>query len=124
LKWNTEWNTDYGFALRLRTNTIISLTLNNFTIQMGLFGLGGPEIAIIGVAAAFLLGPQKVRVNCDSTSFSPRSWTNKCPPFRLFCSSPSSLRTLERLLESSRTSRRSFRRGLRRGRRKAKVRRH
>ena len=27
---------------------------------MGLFGLGGPEIAIIGVAAAFLLGPAKL----------------------------------------------------------------
>ena len=26
----------------------------------GLFGLGGPEIAVIGVAAAFLLGPQKL----------------------------------------------------------------
>ncbi|GKY96322.1 hypothetical protein MPSEU_000591900 [Mayamaea pseudoterrestris] len=31
------------------------------TIQMqGLFGLGAPEIAIIAVAAAFLLGPQKI----------------------------------------------------------------
>ena len=27
---------------------------------MGLFGLGGPEIAIILIAAAFLLGPQKL----------------------------------------------------------------
>jgi len=27
---------------------------------MGLFGLGGPEIAIILVAAAFVLGPQKL----------------------------------------------------------------
>lgn len=27
---------------------------------MGLFGLGGPEIAVILVAAAFLLGPQKL----------------------------------------------------------------
>lgn len=27
---------------------------------MGLFGLGAPEIAIILVAAAFLLGPQKL----------------------------------------------------------------
>lgn len=26
----------------------------------GLFGLGGPEIAIIGIAAAFLLGPEKL----------------------------------------------------------------
>ena len=26
----------------------------------GLFGLGAPEIAIIAVAAAFLLGPQKI----------------------------------------------------------------
>ena len=26
----------------------------------GLFGLGGPEIAVIMVAAAFLLGPQKL----------------------------------------------------------------
>ena len=31
------------------------------TIQMmGLFGLGAPEIAVILVAAAFLLGPQKI----------------------------------------------------------------
>ncbi|GMH67670.1 hypothetical protein TrRE_jg3060 [Triparma retinervis] len=30
------------------------------TKKMGLFGLGGPEIAIIGVAAAFLLGPSKL----------------------------------------------------------------
>ena len=28
--------------------------------QSGLFGLGGPEVAIIAVAAAFLLGPQKL----------------------------------------------------------------
>lgn len=27
---------------------------------MGLFGLGGPEIAVILIAAAFLLGPQKL----------------------------------------------------------------
>ena len=27
---------------------------------MGLFGLGAPEIAVILVAAAFLLGPQKL----------------------------------------------------------------
>lgn len=27
---------------------------------MGLFGLGGPEIAIILIAGAFLLGPQKL----------------------------------------------------------------
>lgn len=27
---------------------------------MGLFGLGGPEIAIIAIAAAFLIGPQKL----------------------------------------------------------------
>ena len=27
---------------------------------MGLFGLGGPELAVILVAAAFLLGPQKL----------------------------------------------------------------
>ena len=30
------------------------------TQTLGLFGLGGPEIAIILVAAAFLLGPQKL----------------------------------------------------------------
>lgn len=28
--------------------------------MMGLFGLGAPEIAVILVAAAFLLGPQKL----------------------------------------------------------------
>ncbi|GMH86312.1 hypothetical protein TL16_g10501 [Triparma laevis f. inornata] len=28
--------------------------------QRGLFGLGGPEVAIIAVAAAFLLGPSKL----------------------------------------------------------------
>jgi sec-independent protein translocase protein TatA len=27
---------------------------------MGLFGLGAPELVIIAVAAAFLLGPQKI----------------------------------------------------------------
>lgn len=27
---------------------------------MGLFGLGAPELAVIGIAAAFLLGPEKL----------------------------------------------------------------
>ena len=30
-------------------------------VQMGLFGLGGPEIAVIGVVVIFLLGPDKLK---------------------------------------------------------------
>ena len=30
-------------------------------VQMGLFGLGGPEIAVIGVVVLFVLGPDKLK---------------------------------------------------------------
>uniref|UniRef100_A0A6T7Z9N7 Uncharacterized protein n=1 Tax=Prymnesium polylepis TaxID=72548 RepID=A0A6T7Z9N7_9EUKA len=30
-------------------------------VQMGLFGLGGPEIAVIGVVMIFVLGPDKIK---------------------------------------------------------------
>eukprot|EP00591_Stephanopyxis_turris_P013539 CAMPEP_0195510464 /NCGR_PEP_ID=MMETSP0794_2-20130614/3102_1 /TAXON_ID=515487 /ORGANISM="Stephanopyxis turris, Strain CCMP 815" /LENGTH=155 /DNA_ID=CAMNT_0040637891 /DNA_START=120 /DNA_END=587 /DNA_ORIENTATION=+ len=41
-------------ALQKQRSSVAKVT------TMGLFGLGGPEIAIILVAAAFLLGPQKL----------------------------------------------------------------
>ena len=31
-------------------------------VQMGLFGLGGPELVVIGVVALFLVGPDQIKV--------------------------------------------------------------
>mmetsp|Transcript_16168 Transcript_16168/g.33156 ORF Transcript_16168/g.33156 Transcript_16168/m.33156 type:complete len:150 (+) Transcript_16168:79-528(+) len=46
--------------IKSNSERLVQSTGYRSTHMMGLFGLGGPEIAIIGVAAAFLLGPQKL----------------------------------------------------------------
>lgn len=51
---NARISENHPMALQRQRSSVASIQ------TMGLFGLGGPEIAIILIAGAFLLGPQKL----------------------------------------------------------------